>query len=159
MSAWTRLWFVVLVITDRLLGTHLVERRMARLRRWIEEYEAHAAVIQQQQKELKRLLHVTQVGLCVLYLYQRRLFRPETWLRFAPAEGADEEEALDMLIEQLVKHDLAAVQVKTVGERAYVYFLRPDWPAIKELLGARKEHLDPTLVPWLEERGQGMSTG
>lgn len=155
MSAWTRLWFVVLVVTDRLLGTHLVERKMARLRRWIEEYEAHVVVIQQQQKELERLLHITQVGLCVLYLYQRRLLQPETWLRFAPVESADEEEGLDMLIEQLVKHNLAAVQVEAVGEQTYVYFLRPDWSAIKDLLGDRKEQLDPTMVSWLEEEGNG----
>jgi hypothetical protein len=155
MRVWTRLWFVLLAVTDRLLGTRLVERKMTRLQRWIEEYEAHAVAIQRQQKELERLLHVTQVSLCILYLYQRRLFRPETWLRFAPAEGADEEEGLDMLIEQLVKHDLAAVRVETVGEQTYVYFLHPDWSAIKDLLGDRKEHLDPTMASWLEEKGPG----
>jgi hypothetical protein len=137
MSTWTRLWIIGLIVTDRLLGTHLVERRMAHLRHWIEEYEAHITVIQKQQEDLKRLLHVTQVGLCVLYLYQRRLLQPEDWLRFAPAKSADEEEGLDMLIEQLVKHDLEAGKpvhlfTDTVGCPIWVESLAA---AVVELVG------------------------
>jgi len=151
MSIWIRLWFAALVITDRLLGTHLAERELARLRRRLEAYQAQAAAIRQQREELKRLLHVAQVELCVLYLHQRRLLRPETWSRFAPAESMDDEKDLDLLIERLVKHGLATLRTQVAGERTYVYHLRPDWAAIVDLLSVQKEHLDPMTVAWLEE--------
>lgn len=157
MNIWIRLWFAALIITDRLMGTRLVEWKMARLQHRVETYEAQAAAIQQQREELKRLLHATQVELCVLYLHQRRLLRPETWLRFAPATSADDEQTLDLLIDRLVKPGLATVRTETIGEvgarspRPYVYHLRPDWNAIADLLSARKEHLDPMTAAWLEE--------
>nr|HID14668.1 hypothetical protein [Anaerolineae bacterium] len=151
MSIWTRLWFAVLTVTDRLLGTRLVEREMARLQRRIEAYEAQAATIRQQMEEFNRLLQVAQVELCVFYLRQRRILRPETWLRFAPGESADEEKNLDMLIGHLVKHNLAAVRTEAVGEQTYVYHLRPDWAAIVGLLSAWKGYLDPLTLSWLEE--------
>ncbi len=157
MNIWMRLWFAVLIITDRLLGTHLAEWKLARQQRRMEAYEAQAFAIRRQMEQLDRLLQVTQVELCVLYLRQRRILRPETWLRFAPAENVDEERGLDLLIGRLVKHGLATVRTETVGEvrprspRPYVYHLRPDWAAMVDLLSAWKEHLDPLAVSWLEE--------
>lgn len=151
MNIWIRLWFAVLIVTDRLLGTHLVEWELARLQRRVEAYEVQAAAIRRRMEELTRLLQVAQVELCVLYLRQRHMFRPETWLRFAPAESADDEKALNLLIGRLVKHGLAAVRTETVGERAYIYHLRPDWAVIVGLLSAWSEHLDPLTASWLEE--------
>ncbi len=151
MNIWTRLWFAVLIVTDRLLGTHLVERELARLQRRVETFEAQASAIRQQMEELNRLLHVVQVELCVLYLRQRHLLRPETWLRFAPAESADEERGLDLLIGRLVKHGLSTIRTEAVGEQTYVYHLCPDWPAIADLLSARKELLDPVTAFWLDK--------
>ena len=152
MNTWDHLWFAVLITTDRLLGTHLVERELARLQRRVEAFEAQASAIRQQMEELNRLLHVVQVELCVLYLRQRQILRPETWLRFAPAGSVDEERCLDLLIGRLVKHGLATVRTEAVGEQAYVYHLRPDWAAITGLLSAWKEHLDPVTAFWLDER-------
>jgi len=151
-NTWDRLWFAVLITTDRLLGTHLVERELARLQRRVEAFETQASAIRQQMEELNRLLHVVQVELCVLYLRQRQILRPETWLCFAPAGSVDEERGLDLLIGRLVKHGLATVRTEAVGEQAYVYHLRPDWAAIAGLLSAWKEHLDPVTALWLDER-------
>ncbi|HEY67769.1 MAG TPA: hypothetical protein G4N97_05800 [Thermoflexia bacterium] len=151
MNVWIRLWFAVLVIADRLLGTHLVEWELARLQRRIEAYKAQASAIRQQMEELNRLLQVAQVELCVLYLRQRRILQPDTWLRFAPAESADEERDLDMLIDRLVKRGLAAVRTEPVGEQTYVYHLCPDWAAIVGLLSTWEKYLDPLTVSWLEE--------
>jgi hypothetical protein len=151
MNVWIRLWFAVLIVADRLLGTHLVEWELTRLQRRITVYEAQATTIRRRMEELTHLLQVAHVELCILYLRQRHIFRPETWLRFDPAESADDEKALNLLIGRLVKHGLAAVCTETVGERAYVYHLRPDWAAIVDLLSAWSEHLDPLTASWLEE--------
>lgn len=151
MNVWIRLWFAVLIVADQLLGTHLVEWERARLQRRIEAYEAQASAIRRRMEELKRLLQAAQVELCVLYLRQRCILRPETWLRFAPAESVDEEKDLELLIGWLVKHGLATVRTEAVGEQIYVYHLRPDWAAIVDLLSTWKEHLDPVTVSWLEE--------
>ncbi|MFQ6100181.1 MAG: hypothetical protein ACE5OS_02950 [Anaerolineae bacterium] len=151
MNVWIRLWFAVLVIADRLLGTHLVERELARLQRRVEAFEEQASAIRRQMEELTHLLHAAQVELCILYLRQRHLLWPATWLRFAPAENVADEGDLDMLIGQLVKHGLATVHTEEVGEQTYVYHLRPDWAAILDLVSTWKEHLDPVTASWLEK--------
>jgi hypothetical protein len=151
MGLWTHVWFACLVLADRLLSTHLVEWELARQQRRVEAYGAQACAIRRRMEELDRLLRVTQVELCVLYLRQRRILQPETWLRFAPAQNVDEERGLDLLIGRLVKHGLAAVRTEMIGEQTYVYHLRPDWAAMVDLLRAWKEQLDPLVISWLEE--------
>jgi hypothetical protein len=151
MKVRNRLWFAVLIAADWLLGTHLVDRELARMQRCVETCQAQASAIHQHIEDLNHLLHVVQVELCVLYLRQRRALQPQTWRRFAPAESTSEGRILDWLIGQLVKCRLATVRIETVGEQTYVYYLRPDWAAIADLLSAWKEHLDPVTVPWLEE--------
>ena len=151
MNVWIQLWFAFLIVADRLLGTRLVERELARLQRRVEGYEAQASAIRSQVEKLNRLLHISQVEFCVLYLRQRRLLRPETWLRFAPAESADEGKSLDTFISRLVRYGLATVRTEATGEHVYVYHLRPDWAAITALLDSQKEYLDAVTISWLEE--------
>ena len=157
MNVWIRLWFAALILAGRLLGTHLVEREMARLQRRVETFEEQATAIRRQMEELNHLLHVAQVELCVLYLRQRCLLQPETWLRFAPAESSADEKDLDMLIGHLVKPGLATVRTEPAGEveapspRSYVYHLHPDWAAIVDLLSGWTELLDTVTASWLDE--------
>jgi len=151
MNVWIQLWFAFLIVADRLLGMRLVERELARLQRRVEGYETQVTTIRSQMEKLNRLLHISQVEFCVLYLRQRRLLRPETWLRFAPAESADEEKGLDALISRLVRHGLATIRTEATGEQSYVYHLRPDWTAITALLNSQKEYLDAVTLSWLEE--------
>ncbi|MEA3341135.1 MAG: hypothetical protein U9R15_14315, partial [Chloroflexota bacterium] len=73
MNLWIQLWFAFLIVADRLLGTRLVEREMARLQRRVEGYEAQAATIRSQVERLNHLLHISQVEFCALYLRQRHL--------------------------------------------------------------------------------------
>ncbi|MCX7681595.1 MAG: hypothetical protein N2508_06495 [Anaerolineae bacterium] len=151
MSIWMRLWFALLIIADRLLGTHLVEREMNRLQRRIGYLEERADALRRQMRELDQLLHVVQVEMCVLCLRQRQLLRPDDWLRFTPSESAEEEKLLDVMIERLVKHGLSTVRVETMGENVYVYYLHPDWDAIVALLSAWRDKLDPVTIQWLDE--------
>jgi len=151
MNIWTHLWFATLVITDRLLGTNIVERELIRLKRQMEAFENQATAIQQQMEELSHLLHVTQVELCVIYLRQRHILQPETWLRFAPAGNADDESELDIIIDRLVKHNLAAIRTEAISGQTYVYHLRPDWAAISDLMNTWRKHIDPATASWLEK--------
>ena len=149
MSIWTRVRYVVFAITDRLLGTHLIDREKARLQHHLEVFEDRTTALREQMEDLNQLLHVVQVQLCVLYLRQRHMLRPEAWLRFAPAESTNEERDLDLLIGRMVRYGLSAVMTEKAGERTYVYHLQPDWAAIVDLLGGLRESQDPATTAWL----------
>jgi hypothetical protein len=151
MTVWKRLWFWVLVVVDRLLGTHLLDREMVRLQHRVETFDSQVSALRQQMGHLNLLLHVVYVQVCVLYLRQRYILRPAAWLCFSPDEGPDEEKILDMLVNRLVKHGLATVRTRVVGERNYAYHLRPDWDAIVNLLSDDQEPCDSVIVAWLEE--------
>jgi hypothetical protein len=155
MSIWTRLRYAVFAITDRLLGTHLIDQEMARMQQHLEAFEDQTIILRKQMEDLNRLLHVVQVQLCVLYLRQRYMLRPETWLRFAPADSADEERDLDLLIGRLVRHGLSTITTEQVGRNTYVYHLHPDWTAIAGLLGGWRESQDPATVAWLTNLWSG----
>jgi hypothetical protein len=149
MNIWTRVRYVAFAISDRLLGTHLIDREMAQLQHHLEVFEDRTTTLREQMEDLNRLLHIVQVQLCVFYLRQRYLLRPESWLCFAPAESASEERDLDLLIGRLVRYGLSAVTTEKVGEDTYVYHLQPDWEAIVDLLGSQPESQDPVTTAWL----------
>ncbi len=151
MSIWARLRFAALVATDRLLGTHLVDREMAHLQQHMEAFAGGVSTLRQQMRDLNLLLHAVQVQMCVLYLHQRHILRPATWLCFTPDESEDEEKSLDLLVNRLVRHNLATIRTEVVGERAYAYHLRPDWDAIVDLLGSWQEFDNPVISAWLDE--------
>jgi hypothetical protein len=149
MSVWTRLRYAMFAIADRLLGTHLIDQEMARLQHHLEAFEDQTTTLRKQMEDLNQLLHAVQVQLCVLYLRQRYMLRPETWLRFAPADSADEERDLDLLIGRLVRHGLSTIMTEPVGGNTYVYHLQPDWAAIADLLGGWRDSQDPATAAWL----------
>jgi hypothetical protein len=155
MSMWTRLRYTVFAIADRLLGTHLIDRERAHLQHYLEVFEDRAMTLREQMEDLNRLLHVVQVQLCVLYLRQRHMLRPETWLRFAPAESADEERDLDLLIGRLVRYGLATIVTEKVDEHTYVYHLQPDWAAIVGLIDGWRQSQDPATAAWLTDLWSG----
>jgi hypothetical protein len=155
MTVWMRLRYAALAVADRLLGTHLVDREMVRLQHHLEAFQEQALTLRNQMEDLNQLLHIVQVQLCVLYLRQRHILRPESWLRFAPAESADEERDLDLLIGQLVRHGLSAVRTEKAGDDTYVYHLRPNWTAIVDLLGGWQESRDPATAAWLTDMWSG----
>ena len=155
MSIWTRVRYVVFAITDRLLGTRLIDRERAHLQHHLEVFEDRATTLREQMEDLNRLLHVVQVQLCVLYLRQRHMLRPETWLRFAPVESVNEERDLDLLIGRLVRYGLSTIMTEKVGENTYFYHLQPDWAAIVDLLGGWRESQDPATAAWLANLWSG----
>jgi hypothetical protein len=140
-----RLWLAGLLMIDRVFGTRLAIKEVARRRQRLAQAEARLATIQTELTRLTDLLEQMNVALCLFHLHQRRLSMPEKWLRFQPS-NEDETQILEMLIEHLVKPRLAAVEMQE-GEAGYIYQLIPDWLAIRATL----ENLDPDLAVWLEE--------
>ncbi|MCP4543197.1 MAG: hypothetical protein GY832_39290 [Chloroflexi bacterium] len=151
MTIWARLRFWVFQATDRLLGTHLVEQEMVRLQHHVEMVGTRASDLHQQIEDLNLLLHVVQLQMCVLYLHQRQILRPATWLRFIPDEGPDEEKSIDILVNRLVKHKLATIRTEADDEGTYIYHLRPDWKAIGDLLSNSQGFDNSVIVTWLEK--------
>ena len=151
MNLWMRLRFNFFILIDWLLGTRLVDGELAHLQGRVQACETRVSEVQQQVDDLNRFLYVLQVELCVLYLRQRYLLHPHTWLRFSPADGMDEGAGLDLLIGQLVKPGLASVRSAGGGDGTYVYHLRPDWDAIVYVLSGWRAHLEPLTMVWISE--------
>jgi hypothetical protein len=150
MNTWARLRFLVLILIDRLLGTRLVDRQIAQLQARIDAFEGHALALQKQMRALDQTLHLAQLQMCITHLYQRQLLQPGTWLRFVPSGNPEEEQLLDLLIAQLVRHDLAGIRTEPAGDETHIYHLQPDWEAIAACLGDWQDRMDPMIAAWLD---------
>jgi hypothetical protein len=144
MSIFDKALFFFLIIVDRLFGTKLVEKELSRRRRKISYYEAKLKVIEKKMAEMERKLEAINLRLCLLYLVERKIRFPENWLCFNQADP-EEEKALDMLIEYLVKPGLAAVKEEETEGGRYIYHLKPDWEAISASLAEVEESVHPFL--------------
>lgn len=149
MSLADRILFILLVIIDRLLGTSLTEREVNHRRARLADYRANLEAIEEQLTRLENTLETLNLRLCLLYLWERNLIWPDHWLRFDPADPQDDRE-LDLLISYLVKPRLAAIDEEKVTMDHYVYYLKPDWTAIRTLLTSHQVKLEPDLRLWLD---------
>ena len=149
MKTRDKIFFLILILLDRLLGTDLVEKELARRKAKVARYEAQLTALEERLATLESRLETIQLRLCLLYLRERSLRHPESWLRFDPADPV-ENEGIDWLIDHLVKPRLAALQEEQVIHNHYIYHLRPDWEAIRRLLAREGVALDPSLAAWLE---------
>ncbi len=139
-----------LLLIDRLFGTRLVERELARRQARIERLVGLMDQLNQDLGALAETVGDYQLMQCLLEL-EARSKRPDLddWLRFAP-QGGDDEALLDSAIECLVKPRLAAISDKAVGPGNYIYHLYPDWAAIIARL--QDTSVASELMPWLEEQ-------
>jgi len=128
-----------------MFGTRLAINEVARRRQRLTTAKAQLADIQAELKRLSELVEQANVELCLFYLRRRQLFTPKQWLFFQTTDE-DEEQALEMLIEHLVKPRLATVEIRE-DEAGYTYQVIPDWTTIRAAL----ESPDPDLATWLEE--------
>ena len=149
-----RVYLVVLLAIDRLLGTRLAERELARRKEKMDRYARRVALLEEQLADLNRKLALANVQLCLLYLQQRDLARPGRWLLFDTGD-AGESKALDVLIEHLVKPHLATIlEEERLEETRYIYRLKPDWEAICAHLSEQRVALEPPVASWLEAKVQ-----
>lgn len=145
-----RLLFMVLLVVDRLFGTHWVQRELDRRKEQLAEYQARTANIQQEIEHLGARLNGLHLQLCLLYLRQRHMTGLEDWLRFE--SGGSDEPGLDLLIEHLVKPRLAAIETHETSPGHHVYHLHPDWGGIAAAIGDEPKTLEPETLAWLRQR-------
>jgi hypothetical protein len=135
---------------DRLLGTHLVERELARRQLKIERLVARIEAVNRDLDVLAEDLVFYQLVLCLIELKARSERDDlDDWLRFASQDDADEP-LLDSAIECLVKPRLASIDVEPSGLDNYIYCLHPDWAAIIARLNGTAVARE--LLAWLREQ-------
>jgi len=151
----TWLKFQLMLATDRLFSTDLVERELVRRQIRIAQLDAQLAQINQQLATLSQNSRLYQTALYLTLLQARSESHAiDDWLCFTP-ESDSEEQLLEGLIDCLVKPRLAAIDVTPLESQPgdYVYRLHPDWEAIRVYLGASV--LTTELETWLlEEHGR-----
>jgi hypothetical protein len=156
MNRASRLRAWLLLATDRLLGTRLLERALAQKQAQIERLLTDMETVNQDLDALAQELAFYRLALCLLELKARsERDDVDDWLRFVPqGEGEQvsigDEAVLDSAIECLVKPRLATIDVVPAGAGGYIYHLHPDWAAIIA-------HLDGTtiaseIMSWLEKQ-------
>ena len=148
MKARDKILFTALILVDHLLGTHLVEKELARREAKVARYRAQMTELEEQLTRLEGLLGALNLRLCLLYLRERSLLSPERWLSFDPNDP-EEDKGLGLLIEHLVKPRLATIEMDKVEEGHYVYHLQPDWAAIRAFFAEQQADLEPGLKGWL----------
>ncbi len=149
-SVW--MWTRLLLTVDRLCGTRLVERELARRERSIERLLAQIDTVNRDLDALGEELVVYRLAICLIELKARsERDDVDDWLRFAPHRDG-EEALLDSAIEYLVKHRLAAIDAQADGPSHYVYRLYPDWAAIAGRL--REKPVAQELIKWLGKQSR-----
>jgi len=150
-TTWIRGHF--LLIIDRLFGTHLLDRELARYQVRIDALVERIGGVSQEIDALVEDLAIYRLTLCLIEL-QLRSERADLddWLCFVPqADGWLEDEGLlDSVIDCLVKPRLATVDTELVSEGRYVYRIHPDWRAIVARLEG--SHPPKELLIWLDAK-------
>ena len=150
MKTRDKILFTALILVDHLLGTHLVDKELARREAKVVRYRAQMTELEEQLTRLEGLLGALNLRLCLLYLRERSLLSPERWLSFDPNDP-EEDKGLGLLIEHLVKPRLATMEMDKVEEGHYIYHLQPDWAAIRALFAEQQADLEPDMKEWLSE--------
>lgn len=146
----TRFWARLLLAADRVFGTRLVERELARRQRKIDRLVADIDAVNRELDALTEGLAFWRVVVCLVQLKARsERSELDDWLRFAPQSDGDEA-LLDSAVECLVKGRLARIDAEPTGTGNYVYRLYPDWPAI--LARLRRGPVASELIAWLERQ-------
>jgi len=115
--------------------------RLARLEEEVDRLEAERSRVQSQAEALA--LHAATI-----YMGGRSLAHHE--LRFDPADP-HEEEMLDATVDLLVKNRLAAIEDREVEAGHHVYYLEPDWGAIRARLAEAMATAEPQAAELYRE--------
>ena len=145
-----KILFTALILLDHLLGTHLVEKELARREARVARYRTEMMDLERELAKLEGPLGAINLRLCLLYLRERSLLSPERWLAFDPNDPA-EDKGLGLVIEHLVKPRLATIEMDQVEEDHYLYYLKPDWAAIRAFFAEQQPDLEPDMEGWLSE--------
>jgi hypothetical protein len=149
---WLRILTAVLSLMDGVLHVRWGERLLQRLAgRWQAQVEAlnHAlAELEENRQHIQGQIAALSLQAAALYLGGRQMSRGE--LRFDPADPHDRE-LLDATIDLLVKERLAAIEIEEIEAGHYIYYLEPDWSAIRASLEGAAAGAEPEIAEWLRE--------
>jgi hypothetical protein len=151
MSVWDRLELRViraatigLALFDRLFnvdwGERLLERRADRWRARLARLQEEMDQLEVERSRVQRQAEALALHAATIYLGGRSLARHE--LRFDPADP-HEERILDATVQMLVNKRLAAIEDREVEPGHHVYYLEPDWAAIRARLAEAMETAEP----------------
>lgn len=147
-----RLLSILLALTDRLFnvqwGEHLLERMAGRWETKLKELDRTLATLEEERHQLQVQAEAVAIHAATIYLGGRSLTHNE--LRFDPAIPHDEE-ILDATIDLLVKQKLAAVATEEIEPEHFVYYVEPDWEAIRARLGRAADQANPDTAEWFRE--------
>jgi hypothetical protein len=147
-----RLLSILLALIDRLFnvqwGEHLLERMAGRWETKLKELDRTLATLEEERQQLQVQAEAVAIHAATIYLGGRSLTHNE--LRFDPAIPHDEE-ILDATIDLLVKQKLAAIATEEIEPEHFVYYVEPDWEAIRAHLGRAADQANPDIAEWFRE--------
>jgi len=122
-------WFDSLFNVD--WGERLLDRRADRWRARLAQIQEEMDRLEAERSRVQSQAEALALHAATIYLGGRSLVHHE--LRFDPADP-HEEQILDATVPLLVTTRLAAIEDREVEPGHHVYYLEPDWPAIRARL-------------------------
>ena len=154
-----RLLTLLLGLMDMLLnihwGEHLLERMTNRWQTQLEQLDRDLDDLEKERDWLQSQMEALAIHVAMIYLTERKLAQGE--LRFDPAIPRDEE-ILDASIGLLVKQRLATIEPEEIESGHFVYYLEPDWAAIRSRLCTAAGRAEPAIAEWFREGVQFIDT-
>ncbi len=136
-----RLLTIGLALIDSLFnvdwGERLLKRQSDRWQARLGELEEEVDRLEVERGRVQAQAEALALHAATIYLGGRSLLHHE--LRFDPADP-HEEEILDATVDLLVKTRLAAIEDREVEPGHHIYYLEPDWAAIRGPAGRGDGH-------------------
>jgi hypothetical protein len=143
---------IALAVIDTMFRVHWGERLLSRWTdRWqmrLSRLEEEVARLEAERDRVRSQSQALALNAAAVYLGGRSLLHGE--LRFNPADPR-EEEILDATVNLLVKSRLAAISPQETDPGHYLYYLEPDWPAIRAHLAQAAQQSEPQVADWFGE--------
>jgi hypothetical protein len=114
----------------------------------LDQLSVTLADLEKERLQIQKQAEALALQAATIYLGGRSLIHNE--LRFDPSVPHDEE-MLDASIDLLVKQQLAAIESVEIEPGHFVYYLDPDWEAIRHRLCAAADRANPDSAEWFLE--------
>ena len=147
-----RLTTIGLALFDSLFnvdwGERLLERRSDRWRARLVGLQEEMDRLEAERSRVQKQAEALALYAATIYLGGRSLAHHE--LRFDPADP-HEEEILDATVDLLVKTRLAAIEDREAEPGRHIYYLEPDWAAIRARLAEAMGEAEPQAAELYRE--------
>jgi predicted O-linked N-acetylglucosamine transferase (SPINDLY family) len=147
-----RMWTIGLASFDSLFnvdwGERVLERQSDRWRARLVQLQEEVDRLEVERSRVQSQAEALALHAATIYLGGRSLARHE--LRFDPADP-HEEEMLDATVNLLVNSRLAAIEDREAEPGHHIYYLEPDWAAIRARLARAMETAEPQAAEMYRE--------